>query len=90
MGSHYMIPLVWQYLLKTLQGEQDMPKNQVQFQKGLSLSIFLDTYGTDEKHQIKLFQARWSQGYSPSFARICVCTFTWHYLVRVTGPANKR
>lgn len=40
-----------------------MPKNQVQFQKDLSLSIFLDTYGTDEKCQRKLFQARWPQGY---------------------------
>lgn len=40
-----------------------MPKNQVQFQKGLSLKIFLDTYGTEEKCQGRLFQARWPQGY---------------------------
>jgi transposase-like protein len=40
-----------------------MPRNQVQFQKGLSLKKFLDTYGTEEQCQKNLFKARWPAGY---------------------------
>jgi len=40
-----------------------MSRNQVQFQKGLSLKMFLDSYGTEEQCQQKLFKARWPHGY---------------------------
>lgn len=40
-----------------------MPRNHVQFQKGLSLRKFLETYGTEEKCQKKLYSARWPEGY---------------------------
>jgi ribosomal protein L37AE/L43A len=40
-----------------------MPKNKVQFQKGLSLHRFQQKYGTEEKCQIQLYKARWPGGY---------------------------
>lgn len=40
-----------------------MAKNQVQFQKGLSLTAFNSTYGTEEKCREKLFKVRWPNGY---------------------------
>ncbi len=40
-----------------------MPKNKVQFQKGLSIPEFIDQYGTEEQCQQALFQARWPNGY---------------------------
>lgn len=40
-----------------------MPRNKVQFQKGLSLTSFLNTYGTEEQCRDKLFKARWPDGY---------------------------
>jgi len=40
-----------------------MPKNRVQFQKGLSLTAFNNTYGTEDKCREKLFKVRWPNGY---------------------------
>lgn len=39
-----------------------MPKNKVQFQKGLSLPQFLADFGTESQCEQALFQARWPQG----------------------------
>lgn len=53
-----------------------MPKNTVQFQKGLSLKRFLDTYGAEEQCRERLFNARWPTGY-----KCPRCGHTKHYLV---------
>ena len=39
-----------------------MPKNKIQFQKGLSLQHFFQRYGTGRQCQDLLFQFRWPQG----------------------------
>lgn len=41
-----------------------MPKNKVQFQKGLSLPSFLSQYGTEEQCREALFSLRWPSGFS--------------------------
>ena len=41
-----------------------MPKNRVQFQKGLSLARFLQDYGTEPQCEQALFHARWPDGLS--------------------------
>ena len=41
-----------------------MPKNKIQFQKGLSLQQFNQQYGTNRQCQDLLFQFRWPQGFS--------------------------
>lgn len=40
-----------------------MPKNKVQFQKGLSLHEFLSSYGTEKQCKEALFSIRWPQGF---------------------------
>ncbi len=40
-----------------------MPKNQVQFQKGLSIPAFLERYGSEPQCEQALFAARWPQGF---------------------------
>jgi len=40
-----------------------MPKNRVQFQKGMSLSEFLERYGTEAQCEQALFAWRWPQGF---------------------------
>lgn len=40
-----------------------MKKNQVQFQKGMSLVEFMAHYGTEEKCRQALYKARWPQGF---------------------------
>ena len=41
-----------------------MTKNQVRFQKGLSLPELMDTYGTEEQCEQVLLSLKWLQGYS--------------------------
>ena len=41
-----------------------MAKNMVQFQKGLSLSRFLEQYGTEALCQTALFKMRWPNGFT--------------------------
>ena len=41
-----------------------MPKNKIQFQKGLSLHSFLKSYGTEEDCRNRLFNMRWPGGFS--------------------------
>ncbi|MBF0424056.1 MAG: transposase [Magnetococcales bacterium] len=40
-----------------------MAKNGVQFQKGLSLTSFLDQYGTEEQCREAVYKMRWPHGY---------------------------
>lgn len=40
-----------------------MAKNKIQFQKGLSLTDFLSTYGTEEQCYAQVFKMRWPHGY---------------------------
>ena len=40
-----------------------MPKNKIQFQKGLSLPSFLNSYGTQEQCKNAIFSMRWPQGF---------------------------
>jgi transposase-like protein len=40
-----------------------MPKNRVQFQRGLSLGEFMTRYGTTEQCEQALFARRWPQGF---------------------------
>jgi transposase-like protein len=40
-----------------------MPRNKVQFQKGMSLSEFLERYGTEAQCEAALFAWRWPQGF---------------------------
>lgn len=40
-----------------------MPKNKVQFQKGLSLSDFFEKYGTETQCREALIKLRWSDGF---------------------------
>ncbi len=39
-----------------------MPKNKIQFQKGLSLPRFLNSYGTEKQCEKALYSMRWPQG----------------------------
>lgn len=51
-----------------------MPKNKVQFQRGLSLKQFLSKYGTERKCRIALFRMRWPQGFrcpACDYSRFC-------------------
>lgn len=41
-----------------------MARNKVQFQKGISLTQFLQEYGTDEQCFEALCQWRWPNGFS--------------------------
>jgi transposase-like protein len=40
-----------------------MKKNQVQFQSGMSLMVFLERYGTEEQCREALVKARWPKGW---------------------------
>ncbi|TKB05860.1 IS1595 family transposase [Desulforhopalus sp. IMCC35007] len=40
-----------------------MPKNKIQFQKGLSLQNFLKSYGTEEDCRNRLFNMKWPTGF---------------------------
>jgi ribosomal protein L37AE/L43A len=41
-----------------------MPMNRVQFQPGLSMTEFLDRYGSEDKCEAALVAARWPQGFA--------------------------
>jgi hypothetical protein len=40
-----------------------MPKNPIQFQKGLGLHEFLEKYGSEEQCRQVLYKLRWPTGY---------------------------
>ena len=40
-----------------------MVKNQIQFQKGISIHGFIEKYGNEEQCQKRLFEMRWPKGY---------------------------
>ena len=54
-----------------------MPMNRVQFQPGLSIAEFLDTYGTQEKCEAALMGTRWPNGFCCP-----VCKSDRHYSFR--------
>jgi transposase-like protein len=55
---------LWHIILKQQFGGVDMPKNKIQFQKGLSLPSFLSQYGTEEQCRKALFSLRWPDGFN--------------------------
>ena len=48
-----------------------MPRNKVQFQKGLGMAAFQSRYGTEEKCHAALIRMRWSEGF---VCPHCACT----------------
>ena len=40
-----------------------MAMNRVQFQPGLSMAVFLDRYGSEDKCEAALIASRWPQGF---------------------------
>jgi ribosomal protein L37AE/L43A len=44
--------------------DKGMPQNQIQFQKGMSLSSFIEQYGTEEKCNQAFENARWGRSYT--------------------------
>jgi hypothetical protein len=40
-----------------------MHQNKIQYQEGMSISEFIDTFGTDEKCELVLEQTRWPDGF---------------------------
>ena len=40
-----------------------MPKNSIQFQEGLSLPKFLESYASDQQCRAALFKLRWPKGF---------------------------
>ncbi len=51
-----------------------MPKNKAQFQKGLSLAVFLDRYGSEPRCGDALFRMRWPDGlYCPACGSLSFC-----------------
>lgn len=57
-----------------------MPKNKVQFQKGLSLQRFYHLYGTEEQCRAVLFKYRWPNGF------VCPkCGHNHHYQLSARG-----
>ena len=60
-----MIPRAWHILMKPelITGDIAMPKNKVQFQKGLSLPQFQKLYGSEEQCRSQLFKYRWPHGF---------------------------
>jgi len=60
-----------------------MPKNRVQFQKGLSITDFLAGFGSEPQCEQALFQARWPDGLhcprcgSGKFCRLSTRRATW-------------
>jgi hypothetical protein len=44
--------------------DKGMPQNQIQFQKEMSLSRFIEQYGTEEKCNQAFENARWGRGYT--------------------------
>ena len=57
-----------------------MTMNRIQFQLGLSLAEFLEQYGTEERCEQALDQARWPDGY-----RCENCTSTHYGIVNAHG-----
>ena len=58
-----------------------MSKNKIQFQKGLSLSDFLEEYGTEEQCFKSLVKLRWPEGFEcPKCSCRAYCLLTNHKL----------
>ena len=57
-----------------------MAMNRIQFQPGLSLTQFLEQYGTEERCEQALEQARWPEGYCCEH-----CASTHYCIVNADG-----
>ena len=64
----------------TLKRRNTMAMNRIQFQPGLSLTEFLELYGTQERCEQALERARWPDGY-----RCEHCESTHHCIVNAHG-----
>ena len=60
-----------------------MPKNKVQFQKGVSLRAFLDSYGSESQCEHALLQIRWPHGLDcPACGSASFCRLRSHRLLQ--------
>ena len=57
-----------------------MPKNKIQFQRGLSLPEFINKYGTDQQCREALVQFRWPKGF---VCPLCGCTVYYEVKTRM-------
>jgi len=58
-----MLILCAQHITFNIYGGIDMAKNKIQFQRGISISDFMDQYGTEQKCRDTLFELRWPDGF---------------------------
>ena len=60
-----------------------MPKNKVQFQRGMSLREFMDKYGTAEQCEQALFAWRWPRGFvCPECGHTAYCALKGRRLIQ--------
>ena len=61
-----------------------MPRNKVQFQKGVSLNDFIKEYGTEEQCFDALYTLRWPEGFKcPSCGHNKCCELSTRKLINV-------
>jgi transposase-like protein len=63
-----------------------MPKNKVQFQRGMGLREFMDKYGTVEQCEQALYAWRWPQGFvCPECGHTAYCALKSRRLIQCNG-----
>lgn len=63
-----------------------MPKNKVQFQRGMGLREFMDKYGTAEQCEQTLFAGRWPKGFvCPECGHTVCCALKSRRLLQCNG-----
>ncbi|GAB1414116.1 MAG: hypothetical protein AMXMBFR31_21430 [Candidatus Desulfobacillus denitrificans] len=63
-----------------------MPKNKVQFQRGMGLREFMDKYGTTEQCEQALFAWRWPRGFvCPECGHMACCVLKSRRLIQCNG-----
>ena len=63
-----------------------MPKNKVQFQRGMGLREFMDKYGTAEQCEQALFAWRWPRGFvCPECGHTAYCVLKGRRLIQCNG-----
>ena len=61
-----------------------MAMNKVQFQPGLSMTEFMDRYGSDDKCEAALIESRWSAGFACPSCGCAPVSYT-----HLTLPTNR-